>query len=133
MSPYAPARPPRPLSPDSRLLTVAEVARLANCSPETVWRHVRKGALPVLRVGPALRIRVRLARERTRLVLDRLDVLEGSAMKLFGQIVRTIVNVAVLPVAVVKDVVTLGGVATENGEPYVVEALKKLKDEAGEK
>ena len=44
-------------------------------------------------------------------------------MKLFGQVVRTIVNVATLPVAVVKDVFTLGGIATENRESYTVEKL----------
>lgn len=54
-------------------------------------------------------------------------------MKLFGQIVRTVVNVATLPVAVAKDVFTLGGVATENGQPYTVEKLKHIKDEASEK
>jgi hypothetical protein len=53
-------------------------------------------------------------------------------MKLFGQIVRTVVNTALLPVAVAKDVLTLGGVLTENGEPYTVEAMKRLKDEAEE-
>lgn len=53
-------------------------------------------------------------------------------MKLFGQIVRTLVNVATIPVAVAKDVVTLGGVATENGQPYTVEKLKQIKDEAQE-
>lgn len=53
-------------------------------------------------------------------------------MKLFGQLVRTVVNVALLPVAVIKDVGTLGGIATENGKPYIVEQLQKLKDEAGE-
>lgn len=53
-------------------------------------------------------------------------------MKLFGQLVRTVVNVALLPVAVVKDVVTLGGIASENGKPYTVEQLQKLKDEASE-
>lgn len=52
-------------------------------------------------------------------------------MKLFGQIVRTVVNVVVLPVAVVKDVVTLGGVATDHGS-YTAEQLRKLKDEAAE-
>lgn len=51
-------------------------------------------------------------------------------MKLFGQIVRTVVNVATLPVAVVKDVVTLGGVATEHGESYTEEKLRQIKDEA---
>jgi len=39
-------------------------------------------------------------------------------MKLFGQIVRTVINVATLPVSIVKDICTLGGIATENGQPY---------------
>jgi len=30
-------------------------------------------------------------------------------MKLFGQLIRTAVNAALLPVAVAKDIVTLGG------------------------
>jgi hypothetical protein len=50
---------------------------------------------------------------------------------LFGKTVALVVNVATLPVAVVKDIVTLGGVSTK-GEfsPYVVEKLKQIKDEA---
>ena len=53
-------------------------------------------------------------------------------MKLFGQLVRTVVNTALLPVAVVKDAVTLGG--TLIGErPAVVKAIEKLKAEAEEK
>ena len=53
-------------------------------------------------------------------------------MKLFGQIIRTVVNVALVPVAVARDVITLGGVADENGRPHTVDALEKLKDEATE-
>lgn len=53
-------------------------------------------------------------------------------MKLFGQIVRTVVNTALLPVAVAKDVLTLGGAATGEREPYTVQQIEKLKDEAGE-
>lgn len=54
-------------------------------------------------------------------------------MKLFGQIVRTVVNVVALPVEVAKDVITLGGVSTKGRlEPYTIERLKKLKEEAGE-
>jgi hypothetical protein len=50
---------------------------------------------------------------------------------LFGKIVATAINVTTLPVAVVKDVVTLGGVSTK-GElrPYTVDKLKQIKDEA---
>jgi len=53
-------------------------------------------------------------------------------MKLFGQFIRTVVNVVTLPVAVVKDIGTLGGVATDQREPYTVQKLKQLKDEASE-
>ena len=53
-------------------------------------------------------------------------------MKLFGQLIRTVVNVVTLPVAVVADVVTLGGTMNEHGKPYTAEALQKLKDEAEE-
>lgn len=51
-------------------------------------------------------------------------------MSLFGALVRTVVNVATLPVAVVKDVYTLGGVCTEQDKPYTVQKLKQIKDEA---
>lgn len=53
-------------------------------------------------------------------------------MKLFGQLVRTVVNMALLPVAVAKDVFTLGGVATDEEKPYTVQQLEKLKQEAAE-
>lgn len=52
-------------------------------------------------------------------------------MKLFGQLVRTAVNVALLPVAVVKDVLTLGGVALDQ-PPAIKTAIEKLKEEARE-
>lgn len=53
-------------------------------------------------------------------------------MKLFGQVVRTVVNTALVPVAVVKDVCSLGGVVTDQPKPYTMQALEKLKDEARE-
>lgn len=53
-------------------------------------------------------------------------------MKLFGQIIRTVVNTALLPVAVVKDVVTLGGVVNDADDFAIVEALRRLKEEAEE-
>ena len=51
-------------------------------------------------------------------------------MKLFGQLVRTLVNVATLPVEVAKDVVTLG----RYDEPgtYTGDHLRRLKREAGD-
>lgn len=53
-------------------------------------------------------------------------------MKLFGQIVRTAVNTALLPVAVTKDVLTLGGTLTDKRESYTREQIDRLKDEAQE-
>lgn len=58
-------------------------------------------------------------------------------MKLFGQVVRTLVNTALVPVAVVKDVVTLGGTVSEqnptgHGKTYTREQLEKLAQEASE-
>lgn len=52
-------------------------------------------------------------------------------MKLFGQLVRTVVNTALLPVAVVKDVVTLGNIASGD-KPYTAQQIEKLKEEAKE-
>jgi hypothetical protein len=51
-------------------------------------------------------------------------------MKLFGQLIRTAVNTALLPVAIIKDVVTLGNVTEP--KTYTEMAVKKLKDEAEE-
>lgn len=53
-------------------------------------------------------------------------------MGLFGALIRTAVNVVTLPVAVVKDVVSLGGSIDNNGRPHLVDHLQKLKDEAEE-
>lgn len=53
-------------------------------------------------------------------------------MKIFGQLIRTAVNVVLLPVAVGKDVLTLGGTLTESGESATKRAIERLKDEAGE-
>ena len=53
-------------------------------------------------------------------------------MSLFGKIVRTAVNVATLPVAAVKDVYTLGGIATEQPKSYTAQKLEQIKEEAEE-
>lgn len=51
-------------------------------------------------------------------------------MGLFKALVSTAINVATLPVAVAKDVVTLGGVSTDQRKPYTVQKLQQIKDEA---
>jgi hypothetical protein len=52
-------------------------------------------------------------------------------MSLFGKIVKTVVNVAALPIELAKDIGTLGGVATK-GEfrPYTQERIEKLVEDA---
>lgn len=52
-------------------------------------------------------------------------------MGIFGAIVRTAVNVATTPLAVVKDVVTLGGELTDE-ESATKQHIEKLKREADE-
>jgi hypothetical protein len=51
-------------------------------------------------------------------------------MSLFGKLVRTTVNVATLPVAVVHDVVSLAGAIDNNGKSHTAEHLERIKREA---
>lgn len=55
-------------------------------------------------------------------------------MGLFDALIRTAVNVATLPVklpvAVVKDVLTLGGELTDEGESATKKVIRQLKEEA---
>jgi hypothetical protein len=53
-------------------------------------------------------------------------------VKLFGQIVRTLVNVAELPVEIAKDVVTLAGAATLQDKSYTRQQLEKIAEDASE-
>lgn len=52
-------------------------------------------------------------------------------MKIFGQVIRTVVNTTLLPVAVAKDIITLGGVVTDESSA-IKKAIERLKDEASE-
>lgn len=49
---------------------------------------------------------------------------------LFGKVVKLVVNTVALPVAVVKDVGTLGGVCTGRDESYTKERIEKLVEDA---
>ena len=53
-------------------------------------------------------------------------------MKIFGQLVRTAVNLVLVPAAIVEDVLTLGGVVNDADRLATLKALERLKDEAGE-
>lgn len=64
------------------------------------------------------------------------EAVEEGSVKLFGQLVRTAVNVALLPVEIAKDVVTAPiKVMTDDAESigeHTKERIETLKDEAGE-
>jgi hypothetical protein len=53
-------------------------------------------------------------------------------MGLFGAIVKTAINVAILPVEVVKDAATMGGDFIDGGKTYTQKHIEKIKDEADE-
>lgn len=50
-------------------------------------------------------------------------------MWLFGVLIKTAVNVVTLPVDIVKDVVTLGGIATGEDQSYTSKKLEQIKDD----
>jgi hypothetical protein len=51
-------------------------------------------------------------------------------MGIFGKLVKTAFNVAELPLAVAKDVVTLGGIAQGRRETHTRELVEKIKEDA---
>jgi hypothetical protein len=53
-------------------------------------------------------------------------------MSLFGKILKTGFDVVTAPIEIVKDAATLGGLCTDQDEPYTVKRLKRLKDDSEE-
>lgn len=51
-------------------------------------------------------------------------------MGLFSALVKVAVDVVTLPVAVVKDAATLGGVCTGESESYTAQKLKEIKKDS---
>ena len=51
-------------------------------------------------------------------------------MGLFGTLLRTTIHVVTLPLDVVKDAATLGGVLANKDEPYTAEKARKIKRDA---
>jgi len=47
-------------------------------------------------------------------------------MGLFGKILKTGIDTLTTPVAIVKDVVTMGGSLSDESEPYTVKKLKQI-------
>lgn len=46
-------------------------------------------------------------------------------MGFFSSFIKTTLDVVVLPIEMVKDVVTMGGALTDEDEPYTVQRLKQ--------
>lgn len=46
-------------------------------------------------------------------------------MSIFKKLVKGVLDTALTPVEVLKDVVTIGGVSTDQKEPYTARRLKK--------
>lgn len=53
-------------------------------------------------------------------------------MGLFGKLLKTGFDLATTPIEVAKDALTLGGICTDQAEPYTVKRLKRLVGDAEE-
>jgi len=53
-------------------------------------------------------------------------------MSIFGKLLKTAVDVVTSPVAVVKDIATLGGAITDQRKPYTAQKLDQLGDDLEE-
>ena len=51
-------------------------------------------------------------------------------MGLFSALVKIAVDVVALPVDIAKDVITLGGTASEQDKPYTAQRLDQIKRDA---
>jgi hypothetical protein len=51
-------------------------------------------------------------------------------MSIFSALVKITVDVVTLPIDVIKDVVTLGGVSTDQKKPYTLQKLDQIKEDA---
>ena len=53
-------------------------------------------------------------------------------MGLFGKLLKTTLDVVTLPVDIVKDVATMGGVLTDENKPYTAQKFERLGDDLEE-
>lgn len=53
-------------------------------------------------------------------------------MSIFGKLLKTGLHVVTTPIDVAKDVVTLGGLLTDQDKPYTAQKLRKLGDDMEE-
>lgn len=53
-------------------------------------------------------------------------------MSIFGKLLKTGLDIATTPVAVAKDLVTIGGLLTDQKKTYTAQKIKQLGDDAEE-
>lgn len=53
-------------------------------------------------------------------------------MGLFGKLLKTTFDVVTLPVDIVKDVATMGGVLTDKNKPYTAQKFDRIGDDLEE-
>lgn len=53
-------------------------------------------------------------------------------MSIFGKLLKTTLDVVTSPVAVVKDIATMGGALTDQRKPYTAQKLDQLGDDIEE-
>ena len=53
-------------------------------------------------------------------------------MGLFGKLLKTTFDLVTLPVDIVKDVATMGGVLTDENKPYTAQKFDRLGDDLEE-
>jgi len=53
----------------------------------------------------------------------------GMVMGILRKLAKTVIHTATAPIDIVKDVATLGGVITEEDEPYSIQKAKKILDD----
>jgi hypothetical protein len=58
--------------------------------------------------------------------------IEEGRMNLFGKILEVTIKTIALPISIVADVVTLGGVITDKKRTYTGEALRDLYEDIDE-
>jgi hypothetical protein len=53
-------------------------------------------------------------------------------MSLFGKLLKTALDVATVPIAIVKDVATMGGAVNDHGTTYTGDKLRQLQSDRDE-
>jgi len=53
-------------------------------------------------------------------------------MSLLGKLLKTTIDVVTIPIDIVKDTVTMGGILTDEDHPYIINKVEKICDDVDE-